>query len=46
DYNNTNLSEALSILASRQFSRNLSDYKISNKDAINFISISRSVEEG
>ncbi|CAG8540945.1 9313_t:CDS:10, partial [Scutellospora calospora] len=46
DCNNTNLSEALSILAPRQSFRSLGDYEISNEDAINFISMSRSVEEG
>ncbi|CAG8600526.1 6116_t:CDS:2, partial [Scutellospora calospora] len=45
DYNDTNLSEALSILALRQSFGSLGSYKISNKDAINFISILRLVEE-
>ncbi|CAG8744866.1 15904_t:CDS:1, partial [Cetraspora pellucida] len=41
----TNLSEALSTLASRKSSRSLGDYEISNKDAINFITMSRSIKK-
>ena len=43
--NSANLSEDLSILALRKSSGSLGDYEISNEDAINFLSMSKSVKE-
>ena len=44
--NSANLSEDLSILAPKKSSSSLGDYEMSNEDVINFLSMSKSVEEG